>query len=713
VQDYLSQLGESRMTGARLESKISNSAERVKSMQHMYALERISKQKNLMKFIREQLRLSDFRRVIDKVSKAGRDSLDEIEMQRKELLAASQPSVNQSLPDNNRIRALMVQLMQVAEQLSATALFNGQDDSATNNDDVPVGSLELRVPDSQVDDETLHGVVGLLCGALGPSGGHDDTAAAAVHPSDGLGRTDAFRQSDLAMGEGLGVDLTGARLSAATQIAKTFMTVQSNYADRILLLNLKDNLLSDISCKILSGLVEKTKSLRMLDLRGNMISPVGAKMLFDATRRNQSILYVTQRQHGFMVEGHREIMGSVQQRENKNSFDERKHHEEDEDDEEEGGRGDEQYQSAKNTVRNMKKKQPLRIDMRNNNPEQEAIEKLLESNEYTSRTGMREKYHNDLEQHDSSRHRPNTSSQHDAIRRRNDTQQQQQHSAQKRRPNSAAGSGSGGRIGGAGLARSYGNSDSQGLVRDATNTYQSSEHSRSQRPLTSSQQMETKVKSWGSGQQQQQQLLPQVGDSDEEVLNTVEEKVPPDPTKMTELQKRLAAKENERIIGIRTRDGGAGVGSLLDKEIRSMQEQGAEAAKQQQLLRKSASRVSGRGSSSSKRQVRPKSASSSGRNSRSRPASASASGSGGRRAQTSSSAGRRANGGGGGGTLHKSSSDGSVLRRRARTPQKGMSATADLLSATKHGSGGGNSNGNNNNSGGNNAYFHLNPAVLF
>lgn len=45
--------------------------------------------------------------------------------------------------------------------------------------------------------------------------------------------------------------------------------------DRILLLNLKDNMLSDLSCKVLGALVEKSKSLRMLDLRGNFISATG------------------------------------------------------------------------------------------------------------------------------------------------------------------------------------------------------------------------------------------------------------------------------------------------------------------------------------------------------------------------------------------------------------------------------------------------------
>ena len=48
----------------------------------------------------------------------------------------------------------------------------------------------------------------------------------------------------------------------------------------------------------------------MLDLRENNISDDGAKMLFEACRKNTTIMYVTQRQNGFMIEGHREINGT-------------------------------------------------------------------------------------------------------------------------------------------------------------------------------------------------------------------------------------------------------------------------------------------------------------------------------------------------------------------------------------------------------------------
>jgi hypothetical protein len=114
-------------------------------------------------------------------------------------------------------------------------------------------------------------------------------------------------------------------------------------------------------------------------------------MLFDATRRNPTVLYVTQKQNGLMVEGHREIMGSSPSdkratRELSKSgvislrasagrgtaVDE--------------GNGDD-YQlimdHAADQEASASKKHPLRIDLRENNPEQMVAERLLEATEFT------------------------------------------------------------------------------------------------------------------------------------------------------------------------------------------------------------------------------------------------------------------------------------------------------------------------------------------
>jgi hypothetical protein len=116
------------------------------------------------------------------------------------------------------------------------------------------------------------------------------------------------------------------------------------------------NINLSIYLQVLSTLVEKSPELRILDLRDNCISSAGAKMLYDSTRKNTSILYVTQRQGGVIIEGHREIIGSGKSA--IISEDERR----------------EDFERLVGSP-----KYPLRIDMRNNNPDQEILEEFLES----------------------------------------------------------------------------------------------------------------------------------------------------------------------------------------------------------------------------------------------------------------------------------------------------------------------------------------------
>ena len=47
--------------------------------------------------------------------------------------------------------------------------------------------------------------------------------------------------------------------------------------------------------------------LRFIDLWDNAIGEKGIKIMFDSARKNRSIMYVTQRQNGSMIEGHREL----------------------------------------------------------------------------------------------------------------------------------------------------------------------------------------------------------------------------------------------------------------------------------------------------------------------------------------------------------------------------------------------------------------------
>jgi len=131
------------------------------------------------------------------------------------------------------------------------------------------------------------------------------------------------------------------------------------YPDRLLLLNLRGNQLTDLSCKLLSSLVSKSTNLRMLDMRENYISTSGTKILFDAVRKNTSVLYVTQRQNGFMIEGHREILGNTK-----------------------GAKlnTDDENEDFERIAGNPK--HPLRIDIRNNNADQSVIAGLYDTIDY-------------------------------------------------------------------------------------------------------------------------------------------------------------------------------------------------------------------------------------------------------------------------------------------------------------------------------------------
>lgn len=113
-------------------------------------------------------------------------------------------------------------------------------------------------------------------------------------------------------------------------------------------------------------------------------------MLFDATRRNPTVLYVTQRQNGLMIEGHREIMGAQDEKKsNRDSSSKsgvvgiRATDNRDFDDNEDYKQIIEHAAEQETAIL---RKHPLRIDIRDNNPEQVIAERLLEATEYTLAT---------------------------------------------------------------------------------------------------------------------------------------------------------------------------------------------------------------------------------------------------------------------------------------------------------------------------------------
>jgi hypothetical protein len=385
VSDFLEQLGDARMQLGKLQAKVSVSWERVGRIRERCSKERLSKQKSVMRYIREQLRISDIRRILHDVGDRASEHVQDLDhSERAGLLGMRDQGVRDTM-------ASLLQACAALQEVSSGAA-DAAGDTSSLAASAAVGALEIRLQDSQIDDETLHGVIGLLCGVLSP-GQQDLGGSKKAEAYDGYhrmvegegGGAPIERNAgggDLLL-KSLGVRVSERQVAAANSIARSILSVRCDYTERILFVNLRGNALTDLSCKVLSAMVEKSSTLRMLDLRENLLSTTGAKFLFDATRRNITVLYVTQRQNGYMIEGHREILGSGGgargRAEHGNTY-------ESPGAPGAGGEaGDEDGSGSGSNVRldsGEGPKPPLRIDMRNNNPSKEAVEELLESVQY-------------------------------------------------------------------------------------------------------------------------------------------------------------------------------------------------------------------------------------------------------------------------------------------------------------------------------------------
>jgi hypothetical protein len=302
-------------------------------------------------------------------------------------------------------------------------------------------------------------------------------------------------------------------------------------------------------------------------------------MLFDATRRNPTVLYVTQRQNGLMVEGHREIMGSAQSQGDKRGsgpkaggvIGTRASRGRSPEEEEGEGQEGEGYQRIMDHAADQEtallRKHPLRIDIRDNNPEQMVAERLLEATEYslpaqgskqtkTLASGGHEDDGSTLSgrgsgAQDLSSHRAAASASVSSSR------VTRPHSASQSRPPRSnqhfstttattrpASSGAG-----AGAGRSSG-----GISGEGIRSFQSRRTEGGTR--------------YGRG--------PGAEDDDDDEYVAEDEDdallLGGDEDQNSYLRAKLIEKRNERLEGAR----GAGVGSLLDTEIRKMQIQSAE-----------------------------------------------------------------------------------------------------------------------------------------
>lgn len=352
VAEAVDNCSEARIAQSKLTSRMLVTKQRNDRIRIRYFVERVAKQKNILKFIRENMKLSDLQITLDAICQKGADKLEELRLE-AELSAGTQLQASKSsmtslagrgsgsgwnhgsggggsninnssghgggssgsggaldIASSNMLSDFLEQLMAIAQELMSSSILNttagGQPEDATKGSGVrvnPPGSMEIRLPESAIDDETLHSIIGLLCGVLMSSGG--------TVGGSGEGGNDDAQDSEYnraARETGQGPANSFANVHSTSRLSRTILATSCDYTNRILLLNLRDNMLTDLSCQLLGSFVEKSTELRMLDLRGNMISVTGLKQLFDATRRNPSVLYVTQRQEGCMIEGHRELI---------------------------------------------------------------------------------------------------------------------------------------------------------------------------------------------------------------------------------------------------------------------------------------------------------------------------------------------------------------------------------------------------------------------
>ena len=100
------------------------------------------------------------------------------------------------------------------------------------------GMVELKLPDHQMDDETLHSVVGLVTGAIAEPRGDGDES----------GREDVFAGSGSGGGSGGDgvVGMTGTLGEVPQSLSGSF------YIDRVVMINLQSNKLTDLSCKVIA-----------------------------------------------------------------------------------------------------------------------------------------------------------------------------------------------------------------------------------------------------------------------------------------------------------------------------------------------------------------------------------------------------------------------------------------------------------------------------
>ena len=190
-------------------SKVVGDKQRLKNIKTKYTAERLAKQLTIMKYVREQMRHSDVCVVIEDISRRAREHMRLLNMNAEltaqtaanTKAAAAATSVGTASTGGesaataaaaaaatiDRMKTMLSHFIGVSNELrTAAAPSSGKPAAGKGDVDVPVGAMELRLQDSEVDDETLNGILGLLySGTANATSGKDGTY---VHTENKLNR---------------------------------------------------------------------------------------------------------------------------------------------------------------------------------------------------------------------------------------------------------------------------------------------------------------------------------------------------------------------------------------------------------------------------------------------------------------------------------------------------------------------------------------------
>ena len=172
----------------------------------------------------------------------------------------------------------------MADELATVAVPSG---SGTG----PPGALELKLSDSAVDDEAVHCLVGALRERPAAAVDLEEKKAQSQGAAGRVQRPEVDSDDE----DGASAEGGGGRPRPTAASFAALALSGGPYVNRILLLNLKGNQLTDVACRALAAVVEGSANLRMLDLRNNAITAAGAKTLMGAVSRNATVVHTTQK----------------------------------------------------------------------------------------------------------------------------------------------------------------------------------------------------------------------------------------------------------------------------------------------------------------------------------------------------------------------------------------------------------------------------------